>query len=119
MNYQSLYMEKIDLKIYDNECIICMEATDDNKAQTIEVHRIPRLIRACKCEYLVHETCLRDWLSNTPACPICKEIIFYNDPHPPKKYKSRNREQCTSPSIARCLNRYLCCVSSPENMRRE
>jgi hypothetical protein len=119
MDYQSLDMEETAMATYDNECMICMDGSDDDGRETVVVQRIPHLVRACRCEYLVHEACLRDWLSKNPACPICKECLFYNEPRPPRKRKSSDSDTGSSPSIARCIHRFLCCMSSPDSARRD
>lgn len=116
MNYQAVHMEKTDMAVYDNECMICMDDSDDEGSITVVVQRIPHLVRTCKCEYLVHETCLRNWLAKTPVCPICKECLYYNEPRSPIKRKSGD---CNSPTISRCIHRFLCCVSSPGSTRND
>ena len=118
MDYQSLDMVETDMATYDNECMVCMDGSDDGQ-RTVLVQRIPRLVRACGCEYRVHETCLREWLSKTPTCPICKECLFYNEPPSPRKRKSSDRDECSSPSFARCIHRLLCCMSSPGSARSD
>ena len=118
MDYQSLDMEESDITVCDHECLLCLHGSDDDGRSTVAVQCIPHLARACKCEYQVHETCLREWLSKTPACPICKECLFYNEP-PPRRRKSGNRDACGSPSVARCVHRFLCCISSPDSARND
>ncbi len=119
MDYQALDMEETNMAIYDNECMVCMDGSDDGGRKTVVVQRIPHLVRTCRCEYRVHETCLREWLAKTPACPICKECLFYNEPRSPRKRKSSDCDACSSPSIARCIHRFLCCMSSPESTRSD
>ena len=116
MNYQAVHMEETGLAIYESECMICMDGSDEDGPITVMVGRIPHLVRACRCEYRVHEACLRNWLSKTPVCPICKECLFYNEPRAPKKRKSSD---CDTPSFARCIHRLLCCMSSPGSTRSD
>ena len=87
MNYQTVHMNGTDMTVYENECMICMES-DDNGVKTVSVKSIPHLEIACKCDYLVHEACLQNWLTNNPACPICKQCLFYNIPQTSKNATS-------------------------------
>lgn len=116
MDYQAVHMEKAGMVVYDNECMICMDGSDDDGPKTVVVQRIPHLVSACTCEFLVHEACLREWLSKTPICPICKECLYYNEP---RKRKFGDRDDYNPSSISRCIHRFLCCGSSPGSTRND
>lgn len=117
MNYQTVHMNGTDMTVYENECMICMESDDDNGVKTVSVKSIPHLEIACKCDYLVHEACLQNWLTNNPACPICKQCLFYNIPQTSKKRKPSDCDTCGPSPVSRCLHRFLCCVTSPGSTR--
>ena len=124
MSYDSVYMEETgmitDMVLDENECMICMESDKP----TVMIYKIPHLERVCECEFRVHESCLQNWLSNTPICPICKECLYYSESAKITTNTDTSNtktlgDSCNSGSFGRCFNRLFCCVSSPDNSPRE
>ena len=56
------------------ECVICLEELYINhkiteKANSIQTFK--SIYKQCPCEYTIHTNCFDEWISVTPACPIC------------------------------------------------
>ena len=71
-------MEETEMDVEANECVVCLgsEEEDGTDSQVLKsVTLVKSLVKECKCDYLVHEACLVEWLSTSPVCPICKNCI--------------------------------------------
>ena len=101
MKFEAVPMEK-------SECMICME-TELSNTEHISVNAIEGLNRDCQCKYIVHEDCLKKWMTQSPRCPHCNKGIFYETT--PEKTISRTT------TISKSLHRLFCCLSSPRSRR--
>ena len=53
----------------NDECVICLNTV-------IIVNNQDVFIKNCKCKYIFHDACLKNWLFTNPVCPICHEVLL-------------------------------------------
>ena len=123
MKYSILSMNNNNI---DSECMICHCGSDDednlnNNESLISVVHINYLHKECYCNYKIHTTCLKDWLSKRPSCPICNIEMFYLTPDKDESDNPKKNKDIQEGSINKCLARLLCCAcsSSSSNSRNE
>jgi len=54
------------------ECIICLDKdlTDNYNYDS------DTFIKNCSCKIIAHTECLKQWLSVSPICPLCREPFY-------------------------------------------
>ena len=53
----------------EDECIVCFTK--------VKCDYTPYIFdKKCECEYIIHDDCLKEWLSTSPTCPICRNILL-------------------------------------------
>jgi len=58
----------------NDKCLICwLPSTNNNPIKSIK--EFPQFITTCYCKPLLHNSCLNNWIINTPSCPICRKAI--------------------------------------------
>ena len=118
MTFQTLPMEETEMNEDVKECVVCLGSEEEGEkdSQVLKsVTLIKSLEKECNCDYLVHEACLEEWLSTNPVCPICKTCTYYTTP--PQRNEKKVASSGEATSVARCLYKYLCCVTSPGSIR--
>ena len=76
-------------------CIICFEPINTSlETKNINI--------TCKCNVQYHNTCLEQWFSRSPTCPICHTLIRhkYKCSH---KFRSCIKKIITNPAPILCL----------------
>ena len=126
MKYSILPMNNNDNT--DSECMICHcgpndEDNPNSNKPLISVVHINYLHKECYCNYKLHKSCLEDWLSKRPACPICNLEMFYLTPDKDESNNSdSDKDKDTQEnSINKCFSRLFCCAcsSSSTNSRNK
>ena len=54
-------------------------------------------VKTCDCNYKIHEPCLRDWLTKSEVCLICRKPMYYDR-------ESRARNKSVLESMFNCIN---------------
>ena len=55
------------------ECIICLNVVEKPPSDNF--------IKTCNCNLIVHEECLKEWLSTNPICPLCRCLLLTKHTH--------------------------------------
>jgi len=62
------------------ECIICLNVVEGPFSNNF--------IKTCKCNLIVHEECLKEWLATSPICPLCRCLLLTKHTHLTNDYYS-------------------------------
>ena len=60
-------------------CIICLESRYNCKSVSIRDINYVTKHQDCECDYMIHESCLIEWLKFKNVCLICHGEIIYDD----------------------------------------
>lgn len=58
-----LYKDLEESKKIDNNCSICFEKLSDD------------ILGITSCNHIYHHKCIREWISNSKSCPLCRKSI--------------------------------------------
>ena len=56
-----LKKEKANIKLFSDECVICLENYESNKK-----------ITTLKCDHIFHYDCINEWFDTNQSCPLCR-----------------------------------------------
>ena len=75
----------------DTLCIICLEYKNDEGKKCYKMSSILNYIKQCRCDCIVHSSCLHKWHTfENNKCIICKKIVFI---------KNSNYNEIISPEL--------------------
>ena len=119
------------------ECLICLDDIIVDGAKPKSIKDINNIYKSCNCDFIVHETCLHEWLLKNNSCIICsKEITYTHDstlidpsvpnqimvqnlPPPPYFVYSPNNSEYLSDTSSETASYYSNSLSDDRNNQRE
>lgn len=79
-NYEDLIIQQInDIEPPEqNECFVCFEI-QKLEEKPIRLKHQTLFFKFCSCDGWIHDSCLKEWFNVNEKCPICREIMSYNE----------------------------------------